>query len=625
MEFGRPELLATFAVAALIALLGIGTLAWRARQVRRFQRGGGGAGPTSERRRDLLRLSLIVAAAGVLTFAAARPQFGETQVELEQRGVAVAIALDVSQSMTAQDQRPDRFSAAVGEISRYLAVRQDDLVGLVIFAGSSFVRFPLTEDRVAAERVLAALAPGELLVRPGSNLAAAIDGARTLLDGGEAATRIILLVTAGEELQGDALAAARSAADDGVRVFTAGVGTPDGAMIPAFDADGRNIGFKIDARTGQPVVSRLNVEALSALATAGGGRFVRLDRPGALSSLTADFAALEASLFETKRDAAPKERFQIFLAIAIGLLLLEPVAGGALGGARLLRRRSRTAAIAGVASLGLLAAACATQAFGLNGGANELVREGEHSAALEVYREAQELEPGNAALNLNAGRALHALEEFERAETETSRALRSEDPALRARALYNLALHRWANGDLIQAHSAFIEALRLEPNDLDAKINLELLTLQLQELLEPEPGEEDGQSGMPGEGGGEGEPGEPGEGEPGEGGGEPTDQEAPEGAQQGEGDQEPGQDGQPGQRDEPSGIPENPDALGPDFFDGQSSGGDSRAELQEALDQLEREATVEQALALLDALRERPRNQLSAGSEDATLLGDRDW
>ena len=178
MEFGRPELLAAFAVAALIALLGIGTLAWRARQVRRFQRDGGGAGPTSERRRDLLRLSLIVAAAGVLTFAAARPQFGETQVELEQRGVAVAIALDVSQSMTAQDQLPDRFTAAVGEISRYLAVRQDDLVGLVIFAGSSFVRFPLTEDRVAAERVLAALAAGPPGLESGSRDRRGTDAAR---------------------------------------------------------------------------------------------------------------------------------------------------------------------------------------------------------------------------------------------------------------------------------------------------------------------------------------------------------------------------------------------------------------------------------------------------------------
>ena len=481
MQWDRPELLLLLLVLPPALALGIWTLRWRARQIARFRADGGGAVLVRRRpRRDAAQLVLIGVVLVLLAVAAAGPQWGSRDTEIRQQGVAVVVALDVSQSMAAQDQAPNRLAVAQRELDRLLERLQGDRVGLVIFSGDAFLRFPLTRDTVAARRIISALRPGEALVQPGSNLAAAIDTAAATLAATEASTRIILLVSDGENLDGNALRAARDAADAGLRLFSAGVGTEEGATIPIRTLLG-TFTPKIDATTDLPVISRLDAPALETLARTGGGRLVRLTRAGALSELAADFNALQSSTFSVRVDSLPIERFQIVAGIAIAALLLAPMAAaGRAVRLRLPRRALRVAApVSVVVAAALVGAACASTAFSRNTDGNRLLTEGRAAEALEAYRDAQHADPDNIRISLNLGRALHILEQYDRAVIESSRGITSTDPTLRARAWYHTGNHRLAQGDLVGARDAYVESLLNDPQDFDAKFNLELVLRQL--------------------------------------------------------------------------------------------------------------------------------------------------
>ena len=400
-----------------------------------------------------------------------------------------------------------------------------------------------------------------------------------------------------------------------MRVFAAGIGTPDGATILVDNGVGR-LTPQLNRETGLAIVSPADFDALQALADAGRGRFVDLGRPGALSALADDFDALEATTFAVTRERIPVERFQIFAALALALLMLEPLAPAL----RRVWHRVGWGRSAGVQpalvgllmlTIGLLASSCASSAFSHNEKGNTRYDAGDYQAALSEYRQAQADEPGERRLNLNAGRALHALGEFERAISESSRAAEAADATLAARAFFNLGNHRVAEGDLISARNAYIESLLLDPTDFDAKFNLELVNAAL--AVRQPPGDQQAGDGPP-------TPGQEGSGDPSE--------------QNGQGSQ-PGQESDSGLPGDPSEGTESDQSSAADGVGQQRNPGDaepgglgqtppsneedsalSAAEaLQEALSELDRDApTREQALAILDALRARsPRAALPVG------------
>ena len=626
MPFGSPPILAALAAAPLaLALL---WLLWRHRRLHLLAvRGrGGGALLRGSRRGAGWRAALLVVVLVLLALAAARPQFGSDESALEQQPLGVVFVLDVSQSMSAGDLRPSRFDAAVTEVRRLVAARRTSRVGLVIFAGEPFVRFPLTLDHESALAVLSALQPGEALVRPGSNIAAAIDVALGLLQREGAMEGAIVVVSDGETHEGDAVAAARAAAGAGVRVFAAGVGTELGANVPAPGTG--NVGAsRIDARTGQPVLSRLDEASLRAIAAAGDGRYVRVDSPGAMGGLSADFSAIERTRGGENDALAPREQYQWFAGAALLLLLggsLARVAPGAdlarLAG-RLGRRLRGAVAVATISALAmlLLTACSGSGAWRANEDGNEHFAAERYQDALESYREAQRRAPENPTINLNVGRALHELGKFDRAESATLGAMRSIDPAIRAVALFHAGNHRWANDDLLGARAAFIESLREQPDLLDAKINLEIVNALLRESgikLQDDadafgqPGETgDGPVGE-GEGEGEGDPGEA-EGADAEPGGEA-------------GATRRGSQGAPTDR---SGL-RGGGAETPTFEETDRVAQNEAAQdaLAEALEALPLEgASLEQAMAVLDALRAAPEQRFAAGRLVPTLEGIDDW
>ena len=619
MSLGSPAMLALL-VLIPAALVGWWWL-WRARRLHRLAVGAEVAGT---RRGVAISRALLLTVLALIAVAASRPMWSAGEQTLGLSDFSLVVALDVSQSMAAEDVADglgdpvSRFVAAQSEIRRLIDGRRGDRVGLVIFAGDAFLRFPLTRDHEAALQVLEALQPGEALVRPGSDIAAAISLATSTIvrasedDGVETVNGAIAVVSDGETHAGDAEAAASAARRLGLQVFAVGVGSEQGGGIPL----GLSGTFKLNASTGAPIVTRLDADHLQRIATAGGGRYLELDAPGTMASMNADLAALDLVRPVVVEETALAEQYQWFAGIAVFALLgavAARVFGVTLGG-RL-----------GMASVGALAASFVF-ASGCGGpGIEQANREGvahyeagEYVEALEDWREAQRLGQRTDAgidprLHLNAGRALHQLGEFDRAETETLSALRSDQAEIRAMAWFHVGNHRWSNDDLLGARLAYIEALREAPGLLDAKINLEIVN-ELLASLQEESDEEQDSSPADDSAGDASQSGQPAQS------GQPGESQSPDSNEPSENGQATAQPTAAGSSDD--GTPTAGQTTGvrpttPTFAEDESlieRRQEAMQALQAALDELPLEnASLEQALAVLDALRAVPGERLAAG------------
>ena len=277
-------------------------------------------------RRRWLRQALFGLAALALVFALARPQWGRKEIELERTGVDLVIALDVSRSMlTADAGNTNRLTAATRAIQHLIDRLGGDRVALVWFAGEAALAAPLTRDHVAVERALLAAGP-DALSQAGSNLGTAIQRARESFDRAHEGPQALLVVSDGEQLQGDAAAAARAALQAGIHVHTAGVGSAAGGPIPQ-RASGPLRAVRNAA--GREGVSRRDEQQLQGIAAAGGGLYTRLE--GADSeALIGWFENASASLARTtekRMTNEPQERFQWPLTAVLVLLAVEWMIG----------------------------------------------------------------------------------------------------------------------------------------------------------------------------------------------------------------------------------------------------------------------------------------------------------
>lgn len=275
------------------------------------------------RRRGFKRIAVALALTGLLV-ALARPQWGRNEVAVERTGVDLVIALDVSRSMLAPDAgQTNRLHAARTAIQQLLHSMGGDRVGLVAFAGEAFMLAPLTRDHVAVDRALRSATP-DMLSEQGSNLAEAIAKAAETYEQGAEGPRALLVVSDGEQLQGDALEAARKAYQHGIRVHTAGVGSATGSTIPA-EGSRRFVRNAL----GREVVSRRDELKLQRISTAGGGVYTRIETRDS-KALVEWFRRTAATLprsVEKQVLNEPREQFQWPLALALGLLAIEWVAG----------------------------------------------------------------------------------------------------------------------------------------------------------------------------------------------------------------------------------------------------------------------------------------------------------
>lgn len=266
------------------------------------------------------RVSLWFIGALLIIVSLARPQWG-SQVEIvEQRGVQVMIALDVSRSMLAEDLKPTRLDRAKLEISDLMSRLNGDEVGIVLFSGASFIQFPLTFDYATARTFLQHANPN-VITRQGTVIAKAIDTALTGFSTQRASQKVIVIMTDGENHEGDPVSAAGLAAEEGAIIYTVGFGSAQGEPIPQYNERGVVVGFKEDPN-GEVILSQLDEVTLQRVARSGGGNYFRASERGAIEDLVREIDGLQDESFQSEFNRTKIERFQIFLLFGVIFLIL---------------------------------------------------------------------------------------------------------------------------------------------------------------------------------------------------------------------------------------------------------------------------------------------------------------
>ena len=275
--------------------------------------------PDASKSRPIWKFSLLLVALVLLIVAAARPQFGQKENTVKRQGIEVMVALDISNSMLAEDVAPNRLDRAKQMLSKMIDNMVDDKVGLVVFAGEAFTQLPITCDYVSAKMFLNTITPN-LIQTQGTAIGTALQTAITSFGSPESeAGRAIILITDGENHEDDAIAAAKKAHELGIKVFVIGIGKPEGAPIPK---PGTNDYFK--DRQGQVVVSKLNEEMCQQIAQAGSGVYVRCDNTNtAMRALQQELDHIATSELESTIYADYNEQYQSFVLIALFLLMIE--------------------------------------------------------------------------------------------------------------------------------------------------------------------------------------------------------------------------------------------------------------------------------------------------------------
>ena len=265
-------------------------------------------------------LWLVVLA--LILFSLARPHWGTVTRMVEQEGIEVMVAMDVSQSMLAQDIKPDRLSRAKMEIADLMARLGGDEIGLVLFSGASFVQFPLTSDYSPARSFLDNARP-DVISRPGTAIGDAIRTAMSGFDSSRASQKVIVLITDGEDHEGDALAMAEMASEQGILIYTIGFGSSQGEPIPEYNARGEVMGYKRD-QSGEVVLSLLDEATLQQIAEVGGGKYYRASASGGeLTALVEELNTLQTAELASMLEVRGIERFQLFAMLALALMVVS--------------------------------------------------------------------------------------------------------------------------------------------------------------------------------------------------------------------------------------------------------------------------------------------------------------
>ena len=340
MTFGSPQFLLLLAALPTLALF----LWWAwARRTAALRRIGDAAllerlGLAASRRVRGLRLILWFIGVALLIMSLARPQWGSDIEIVEQRGVQVMVALDISRSMLAQDLKPTRLDRAKLEISDLISRLDGDEVGIVLFSGASFIQFPLTSDYATARTYLNHASPNAI-TRQGTVIAEAIETAMAGFSTERDNQKVIVIMTDGENHEGDPITAAREAAAQGAVIYTVGFGSAEGGAVPEYDERGEITSYRQDAQ-GQVLISRIDEVALQQIAESGGGRYFRATDSGAIARLAEEIQSFEDQSLKSEFNRRKVERFQLFLLAGALCLALAELTTDRLSLPRRTRRRA---------------------------------------------------------------------------------------------------------------------------------------------------------------------------------------------------------------------------------------------------------------------------------------------
>ena len=276
--------------------------------------------PSWSRSKGWVRMALFCLAFGLFVVGLARPRTGAKLAERKTRGAEIIVALDVSNSMLARDYSPNRLERAKLSIARLTDKLQDDRIGLVIFAGTSFVQLPVTTDYVSAKMFLNSIDTGSIPVQ-GTAIGDAIRLSIKSFSAQSEKSRVIIVISDGENHEDDAVAAAKQAAELGIKVYTIGVGSAEGQPIP-MDGD------LMKDREGNIVVTKLDEQMLRDIARAGGGAYIRAGgEEFGLNPIIQDIRRMEDEEFGSVVFEEYDEQYMYFFGAAFLLFVIEMLIG----------------------------------------------------------------------------------------------------------------------------------------------------------------------------------------------------------------------------------------------------------------------------------------------------------
>jgi Ca-activated chloride channel homolog len=270
--------------------------------------------------RLILKFILLMIAFVFLVIALADPQTGSKLEKVQRKGIDLMIALDVSNSMLAQDIKPDRLERSKQAISKLVDKLEGDRIGIVIFAGKAYTQLPITTDYAAAKLFLSAITTGSVPTQ-GTAIADAIELCTAAFNHADR-NKAIIVITDGEDHQGDVLEQSDAAAKKGISIYTIGMGLPDGAPIPVYDGNVQ-VGYKKD-RDGSTIMSKLDEAMLQRIASVGNGLYVRANNSeSGIQKLFDEINKIQKSEIESRQYSDYEDRFQYFLFAGLFFLVFE--------------------------------------------------------------------------------------------------------------------------------------------------------------------------------------------------------------------------------------------------------------------------------------------------------------
>lgn len=431
--------------------------------------------PDVSRWRPAAKFWMLEAALALLIVMIARPQMG-TRISHDKRtGIETIIAMDISNSMLAEDVAPSRLDRTKMMVENLVDNFTDDKIGLIVFAGDAFVQLPITSDYVSAKMFLSDIHPS-LMATQGTDIATAINMATNSFTQQQGVGKAIIVVTDGEDHEGGALEAAKDAKKKGMRVYVLGVGSPNGAPIPLGN------GNYMKDRTGNTVMTKLNEEMCRQVAEAGGGAYIHVDNnSNAQQQLDNELSKLTKKEMQSTIYSDYDEQFQAFGIIALILLIIEicildrknPLARRI----NIFGRRQRTATVLLLLFAATAAVAQTDRQYVTNG--NKLFRNGQFDQAEVAYRKAIEKNPRNPQAHYNLGNALMAQKKDSAAVQSLQKSTELETSKIRkAMAFHNMGVVCQQHKMYGEAIEAYKSALRLNPKDDATRYNLELCKRQ---------------------------------------------------------------------------------------------------------------------------------------------------
>ena len=433
--------------------------------------------PDVSRFRPSVKFWILQAALALLILMLAHPQMG-TKISHEKRtGIETIIALDISNSMRAEDIVPSRLDRSKMMVENLVDHFTNDKIGLIVFAGDAFVQLPITSDYVSAKMFLSSIDPS-MMATQGTDIAAAIDMATNSFTQEEGIGKAIIVITDGEDHEGGALQAAEAAQKKGMRVFVLGVGSTQGAPIPI-----PGTGDYMKDNTGNTVMSALNEDMCRQVAQAGGGAYIHVENNSAAQQrLDNELDKLAKKETSTTVYSDYNEQFQAFGILALLLLILEICILDRRN--PLLKRVSFFGTKKRVVTAVMLLMAVSTYAQTdrqyLRQG-NKQYNAGDYANAEVSYRKAIEKNPRNPQALYNLGNALMAQKKDSASIEQFQNAAKLEtNPMRKYQSFHNIGVICQTHKMYGEAIEAYKSALRLNPNDDETRYNLVLCKHQKQ-------------------------------------------------------------------------------------------------------------------------------------------------